>query len=330
MCVICIKEMGKKFPTKKSIQNCADANPDGFAMMWNEDGKVKTYKTLDKKDFMRYYERFIKEHDHKLTALVIHARIKTHGSLRIENCHCWTALDDSIGFAHNGILTIANRADLTDSETYFRDIFVPVFEGSSKNWKTAERTIDAVIGTSKFAFLEGDGKIRHYGHYIKHQGNLYSNSSYEERVYYTSKNSSIGYSYSGKWSGGKWSAEYYAEKGYMYINGGRIDQGDITDERWKLMCDYYFNVITEQEYIKAVVLTDRMGEDSVEWWLDEVEIDLGDGYKTHASYFLNKMEWELYVMNKLGALLDSDYYKISSYGIGRDWDWEDDLEWSRS
>lgn len=60
------------------------------------------------------------------------------------------------------------------------------------------------------------------------------------------------------------------------------------------------------------------------------EIDLGDGYKTHASYFLNKMEWELYVMNKLGALLDSDYYKISSYGIGRDWDWEDDLEWSRS
>lgn len=325
MCVICIKEMGKKFPTKKNIQNCVDSNPDGFAMMWNEDGKVKTYKTLVKKDFMKFYERFIKEHDHKTTSLVIHARIKTHGSLRIENCHCWTALDDSIGFAHNGILSITNRGDLTDSETYFRDIFVPVFSGNSYNWDVAEKTIDAIIGTSKFAFLEGDGTIRHYGHYIKHNNNLYSNSSYEDRVYYTSKNSKIGYSYSGKWSSGKWSAEYYAKKDYMFINGGRVDKGDISDVRWMLMCNYYYGLLNEKEYIKAVVLTDRAEKDSVEWHFDEGEFDCG-GYKTHSTYFVDKMEWELYIMNKMGNISDKDYYKASSYGIGRDWEWEDDYD----
>ena len=323
MCVICIKEMGQKFPTKKSIQNCANSNPDGFAMMWNEDGIVKTYKTLDKRDFMKYYERFIKHHDHKVTALVIHARIKTHGSLRIENCHCWTALDNSIGFAHNGILSIANRADLTDSETYFRDIFVPVFEGSCRNWEMAERTIDAIISTSKFAFLEGDGTIRHYGHYIKHQGNLYSNSSYEERVYFTSKNSSVGYSYSGKWSNGKWSADYYSEKGYMFLNGARIDQGDISDFRWRLMCSYYYGVITESEYCDFVLKSERAATNSDEWWLDEGAYDCG-GYTTYASFFSSKKEWELYVMNKIGHISDATYFKASEYGMGRDWEssWE--------
>ena len=325
MCVICIKEMGKKFPTKKSIQNCADSNPDGFAMMWNEDGKVKSYKTLIKKDFLAFYDSFIKEHDHKLTALVIHARIKTHGSLRIENCHCWTALDDSIGFAHNGVLSIANRADLTDSETYFRDIFVPVFSGSAYDWKAAERTINAIIGTSKFAFLEGDGTIRRYGHYIKHQGNLFSNSSYEEKVYYTSKNSYAGYSYRGKWSSGKWSADYYSEKDFMYLNGGRIPKGDITDERWKLMCDYYYGVIDEKAYCEKVVLMDRADKNTVEWWMDEGEIEI-NGYKTYASLFFDKLEWELYIMNKLSHLSDDEYYKASAYGMGKNWDWENDVE----
>lgn len=322
MCVICIKEMGKKFPTKKCIQNCADSNPDGFAMMWNEDGKVKTYKTLVKNDFMKYYERFIKEHDHKVTALVIHARIKTHGSLRIENCHCWTALDDNIGFAHNGILNIKNRADLTDSETYFRDIFIPVFEGSSMSWDAAERTIDAIISTSKFAFLEGDGTIRHYGHYIKHNGNLYSNSSYEDRVYYTSKNSKTGYSYSGKWSSGTWSAKFYSDKDYMYIHGGRIDKGDITDLRWTLMCNYYFGVITEKEYCEKVVLSDRAERGTTEWWLDEGVMEFESGYKSYASHFTDKMGWELYVLNSLGVISDEMYFKISSY-YDLESDWED-------
>lgn len=325
MCVICIKEMGSRFPSKKSIQNCADANPDGFAMMWNEGGVVKTYKTLDKKDFMKYYERFIKSHDSKKTSLVIHARIKTHGSLRIENCHCWTALDDSIGFAHNGILSIANRADLTDSETYFRDIFVPVFSSNEGGWATAERTIDAIIGTSKFAFLEGDGTIHHYGHYVKHQGNLYSNSSYEDRVYYTSKNSKIGYSYSGKWSNSRWAADYYANKGYMFINAGRIDQGNISDERWSLMCKYYFDVITEAEYLEAIRKLNRAESGSTEWCLDTDKYD-GDGYTMFASFFINKMEWEFYVLNKTGMMTDASYNKISSYGYEPSYNWEDGLD----
>lgn len=329
MCVICINPMGHKFPSKKCIQNCADANPDGFAIMWNEGGKVKNYKTLNQDEFMKFYEKFVKEHDHKTTACVIHARIKTHGSLKLSNCHCWTALDGGIGFAHNGILSIANRGDLTDSETYFRDIFLPVFEWSHHDWKQAEKTVSAIIGTSKFAFLTGDGEIHKYGHYVKHHGSLYSNSSYEEKVYYTTTKPS-GYSYSGKWNAGAWSANYYADKNYMYVNGGRIDKHDISDARWELMCDYYYGVITEEEYCGKVVLMDRAEEQSLEWWLDEGELLLTSGYKSYASYFTNKMEWELYVMNKLDKLSNGNYHMASSMMAFEPYDYENDCFYNES
>lgn len=315
--------MGKKFPTKKSIQNCADANPDGFAIMWNEGGVVKNYKTLKEDEFMKFYGKFIKEHDPKTTACVIHARIKTHGSLKLSNCHCWTALDDKIGFAHNGILSIANRGDLTDSETYFRDIFLPVFEWSHHDWGVAEKTIDAIIGTSKFAFLTGDGVVHHYGHYIKHDGALYSNSSYQERVYYTSRNTK-GYSYHGKWNANKWSADYYAKKDFMFINGATIKKGDITDVRWKLMCDYYFGVIDETAYINAVIFTDRAEKGTTEWWFDENSFPVSDAYTSYYSYFVNKKEWELYIMYKKGVLSSDAYAKASSMWYAESSSWEED------
>lgn len=321
MCVICIKKMGKKFPSRKSIQNCVTSNPDGFSMMWNQGGKVHTYKTLKVDEFLKTYDEFVKSHNHKDTALVIHARIKTHGSLKISNCHCWPALDDSIGFAHNGILSIANRGDMTDSETYFRDIFVPVFEFSNRDWKIAGRTVNACIGTSKFAFLEGDGTIHHYGHYIKHDGALYSNSSYEDKVYYTYSNPTKGYSYSGKWSSNRWSADYYSKRDFMYIKGANIPKGDITDERWSLMCKYYFGVITESEYCDAVVLTDRAKKDSVEWWLDEGAITIAE-YTTYAANFVDKMRWEFFVLYCYGKINSKEYYNLIGHYVDEYDDWD--------
>jgi hypothetical protein len=89
-------------------------------------------------------------------------------------------------FAHNGILSIENRGDLTDSETFFRDIFIPAYRCGG--WKMAERTVDAIIGTSKFVFIDKNGDIKHYGNYVEDNGLLYSNTTYIEwRQRYTSK-----------------------------------------------------------------------------------------------------------------------------------------------
>jgi hypothetical protein len=42
----------------------------------------------------------------------------------------------------------------------------------------AEKTVNAIIGSSKFVFMDMRGNIKHYGHYIDDDGLLYSNTSY--------------------------------------------------------------------------------------------------------------------------------------------------------
>lgn len=178
MCVIAISPKGQEFPSIENIQNCVDSNPDGFAIAWNEDGVVKNFKTMGHKSIMKFYRKFVETHDYKTTGMVFHARIATHGSKNIKNCHCW--ISDGMAFAHNGILGVANRGDMTDSETFFQDIFLPIYR--SCGWLNAERAINACIGSSKFAFIDGEGNVKGYGDYNSSEGNYYSNYSWRPWV----------------------------------------------------------------------------------------------------------------------------------------------------
>lgn len=194
MCIICIKKVGVLYPTVATVKTMCENNPHGFTMVLADKGKPHIYKTLDMKKFIEHYKRTIEVHDYRTTSMYIHTRIKTHGTQRIENCHGWK--ENGLIFAHNGILSIANRGDLTDSETYFRDIFSPVYRAGG--WKMAEKTINAVIGSSKFVFMDTQGDIRHYGHYIEDDGLLYSNTSYLD--YSRFSRPTLGFK-SSKWGG---------------------------------------------------------------------------------------------------------------------------------
>lgn len=175
MCVIAVSPKGQEWPSIEKIQNCVDSNPDGFAVAWNEGGVVKNYKTMGHKEIMKFYRKFVKTHDYKTTGMVFHARIATHGSKNIKNCHCW--ISDGIAFVHNGILSVANRGDMTDSETFFEDIFLPIYRANG--WDAAVKAINACIGSSKFAFIDGNGNVQGFGQYNTSEGNFYSNYSHE-------------------------------------------------------------------------------------------------------------------------------------------------------
>lgn len=175
MCILVLKKKGSRFPSINEIKNCVRANPDGFSMSWNADGRLHTYKTMDAEAFMKMYCDIVKSLDRKTTAMMIHARIATHGSKRIGNCHCWSGkvLGAEMSFAHNGILRIPNRGDMTDSETFLRDYLEPC-KGICDFLDTIERN----IGSSKFGFLNGDGAMIHFGHFIDERGVMFSNYSY--------------------------------------------------------------------------------------------------------------------------------------------------------
>ena len=176
MCVIVLKFKGADFPSKNVIKACMKANPDGYAAAWNEDGALRTFRTMDEGEMLAKYDE-IRHLDPATTGLVFHARIATHGSKTLKNCHCWTDDEGTIAFAHNGVLhSIGNRDDMTDSETFFRDYFLPVREGCGM--AVASKVASLAIGSSKFAFMFPDGGIVPMGHYMKdtetgHKGAIY-------------------------------------------------------------------------------------------------------------------------------------------------------------
>jgi len=176
MCVIVLKFKGADFPSKNVIKACMKANPDGYAAAWNQDGRLQTFRTMDEAAMLAKYDE-IRRLDPKTTGLVFHARIATHGSKTLANCHCWTNDNETIAFAHNGILhNIGNRDDMTDSETFFRDYFLPIMEGCGA--AMAAKVANVVIGNSKFAFIYPNGDIVPLGYYMKdveagHKGTIY-------------------------------------------------------------------------------------------------------------------------------------------------------------
>ena len=209
MCIIAITPREVAYPSYKRVKNMCENNNDGFAIVWNVKGEpVRNYRTLNEKKFLKKYNEITSTYKAKDVSLFIHARIKTHGTQKLENCHGW--IEDKIGlaFAHNGILSIKNRDDMTDSETFFRDIFAPAFELGG--WSAGERAIKACIGTSKFCFMDMYGNLIHYGNYIKgDDGILYSNDSYMERTW----NRYGGYYGIGSCNYGlKQSDKYYADR----------------------------------------------------------------------------------------------------------------------
>ena len=150
-------------------------------MAWNEGGKLRVYKTMSERLFIKNYMAMVSRCSEADTSLVLHARIATHGSKGVKNCHCWTG--SGLAFAHNGVLSnVGSRKDMTDSETFFRDIFEPVYNACG--WETASKVINAIIGNSKFAFVNNKGDVWMFGHYEKHNGCFYSNDSWRGYQYY--------------------------------------------------------------------------------------------------------------------------------------------------
>lgn len=142
MCILIAKPIGAQFPAIEAIQNSVDNNPDGFALAYNHGGEIVTYKTMSAARFIAKYRRLAATIDPSTTAMIIHARIATHGAKGLKNCHCWKSFAGEaaeMAFAHNGILSVPNRNGMTDSETFLRDYFEPAFALSG--WDGGEEVV---------------------------------------------------------------------------------------------------------------------------------------------------------------------------------------------
>lgn len=161
MCCIIIVPKNVEIPSRKTLLQVYDANPDGIGFACDS----MIYKTLDFEAFYNRVKQIPKEEN-----LVIHFRWATHGSVCLENVHPF--VEDGTVFFHNGVLPIASKNDMTDSEICFREILMPSIK--QKGIKRSERLINAQRGSSRFVLMQG-GRIYHYGDFTSVNGCLYSN-----------------------------------------------------------------------------------------------------------------------------------------------------------
>lgn len=147
-------------------------NPHGCGFV----SKTNHFKSLDFNMFLRHLHNVPQDEN-----CIIHFRYATNGSVCKANCHPFT--HKSISFAHNGILNIIPDGDKTDSETAFRKIIYPCIQMYGFDSEELGQTVEQIIGNSKFALMNGSGKIRLFGGFKAHDGRLYSNLRHLGRFY---------------------------------------------------------------------------------------------------------------------------------------------------
>lgn len=212
MCIICAKAKGIKRPTDEQFEAMMESNPHGFGMATFENGRIVVRKTMLPEQYMKWVKKVKDE-----TPAIFHMRIATHGSVSEKNCHPFISDDGQWAFAHNGILSIKNEGDMTDSETFFRRMALPLLNGGFLPHAADgafDHMVDAIIGGSKFAFMDNTGAIMTYGPWIEDNGLLFSNTSYRPITFGFSK--------------------YYPTEGGKNINS--IGSGDY-NELLEMICD---------------------------------------------------------------------------------------------
>lgn len=165
MCVIIYVPAGAKLPSYEELKAAHKNHPHGCGFAC----KSMHYKGMS---FERFFERL--QFTPLDEDLIIHFRYATHGSIGVKNCHPFKF--KGMWFAHNGILSIKPREDMTDSETAFRDILAPAAIEYGLDSKEFAEIESEVRGHSKFAFIGKDGKGRLFGDFTMYNGRYYSNT----------------------------------------------------------------------------------------------------------------------------------------------------------
>lgn len=176
---MCIIAYGLKKNLKRSeIAECMRSNSSGFFMVGirPDSSIVEPVRTLDRNKIFEYYSSKLEDDD----KILFHARIPSCGGTSLDNVHGWE--ENGVYFCHNGTMSsLAKWGDHTDSETFFRRIFMPCWRGEGKKFTdNVEYVVEHFLGSyNKFAFLLPNGEVKLYGKFVEDHGCKFSNETYK-------------------------------------------------------------------------------------------------------------------------------------------------------
>jgi hypothetical protein len=173
MCIAILNEKG--ILSKETLNNSWENNDQGAGLLYNQDGKLITFKTYNKKEFIKTY---FKVRSSIKTKIVLHFRIATSGFEQFTNLHPFL-VNDNLGFVHNGV--ISGLGNNKHSDTYQFNEMLKKLNPDFLTCQTTTKLIQSFIGSSKLVFLSKDDNHHiineNLGQWV--DGNWYSNDSYK-------------------------------------------------------------------------------------------------------------------------------------------------------
>lgn len=190
MCIIVYKPKDRIL-SKNTLENCFMNNNDGAGYMFSENGELIIKKGFF--SFNKFYDSYME--DHLKSNVVLHFRISTQGSVEKKNCHPFY-VNNTLGFAHNGILGITTPKGSKKSDTnLFNCWILRKLPTDFLTNKAIMLLIEEYIGRDKLAFMDNNGdvtlvneKAGNWGITGDCEGSWFSNTSYRWKTTYTTGN----------------------------------------------------------------------------------------------------------------------------------------------
>lgn len=179
MCVICCAAK-KRHMKREEVLAAIRHNDSGFFGFTVHDGARRTIRTLDDRQFVKFFDEVVEDDD----MWVMHARIPSKGAKSLDNVHGWE--EDGIIFCHNMTITSIDgmmrsaKWENTDSEFFFRHIFMPFYRGcGEKAYEDGKfcQDLDNIVRhfcgtTNRFLFIMPDNRLVRYGDWITEKDRL--------------------------------------------------------------------------------------------------------------------------------------------------------------
>ena len=182
MCVIA-KGARKDFRADE-FRQCMKTNGYGFfvAVLRKEPAHNTFVRTLDEEEASKTYELAGPD-----DTVVLHARIPSRGGheKNLADVHGWVS-EEGIRFCHNGTIVSLDEAQkaegcakMTDSEYFFRRIFLPLYRAEGSKWtELVDRIVKVLCAENRFLFIFPDNTVRTVGSFVEDHGCIFSNCSY--------------------------------------------------------------------------------------------------------------------------------------------------------
>lgn len=182
MCILIFTPAGTTVPADHLARACK-ANPDGFGYaIIGDDNALYTDWSMDAATLIDSFTkaRAMYPNGHAM----FHARIATHGTVDLENCHPFWIGEHGAVLGHNGIMPHVPTDGKRSDTRVFAEDWLPTLGLSILDNEADRKELGKFIGYSKLVILSVDDQLQrdwyivneHYGDWDK--GVWYSNESY--------------------------------------------------------------------------------------------------------------------------------------------------------